>query len=395
MSRARPGRVQLLVALALLIGAAVHAGAAPAQSPAGIAPARGTRVVSRIHEGLVETVIADSLNSPVSMAVAPDGRVFVCEQGGRLRVIRGGALLAKPFLIAPTVPDIEEGLLSVAFDPRFASNHFVYVCYTVAPPHRHSRIVRVIASGDTALAGSATTLFDLDDDNAHHHVGGALHFGRDGKLYTSTGDNGDDALSQSLGSTFGKLLRINPDGSIPGDNPFLRLTSGHHRAIWARGFANAFTFDVEPRTGRIFIDDVGGSNYEEINEGVAGANYGWPLYAGPGANPKFRFPVYSYDHSAGCAITGGAFYDPPAAILPREWIGRYLFADYCRSEIRWIDPASPAHHGVLGPTLILGPVDLRVGPDGSVYYLVRGTINPVGGNNTSSGMVVRVTGAVR
>ncbi len=363
----------------------------PDDAPRLIPPIRpGLRVPGRIHAGLVETVIARGIDSPVSMAIAPDDRIFVCEQGGRLRVIRDGELLAKPFVVVPAHAEIEEGLLGVAFDPEFPRRPFVYVCYTAGAPARHNRVERYTASGDTALPGSARVLIDLDPHRNHLHVGGALRFGRDGMLYIGTGDNDLESLAQSLGSTFGKLMRIDRDGGIPPDGPFVNTARGIHRAIWARGLRNVFSFDVEPGSGRMFINDVGASAYEEIDEGAAGANYGWPLYEGPRGDEHFRAPLYAYGHDAGCAITGGAFYRPARPALPTEWFGRYLFADYCAAEIRWIDPAAPARSGVLGRTLVQGPVDLRVGPDGALYYLARGNASPVGGEHTASGIVVRV-----
>jgi len=363
-----------------------------ALATAPVAP-RHASVADRIHPGFVETVIADSIDSPVSMAVAPDGRVFVCEQGGRLRVIKGDLLLARPFVTLPVAVGAEEGLVGVAFDPAFASNHRLYLCYTAAAPTRHNRIERWIAAGDTARPGSAAALFECDDNGDHVHVGGALRFGRDGKLYAGTGENGVGEFSQSLRSTHGKILRIDSDGRIPADNPFFTIAEGKHRAIWARGLRNAFAIDVEPKSGRIFINDVGADAFEEVNEGVAGANYGWPMTEGPTASPRVRAPIHSYGHDQGCAITGGAFYAPPAgarAAFPAEWRGRYFFEEYCRNEIRWIDPASPARATVFGTTLIEGPVDLRVAPDGSLCYLVRGNSDPVGGEHTSRGAVVRV-----
>jgi len=343
--------------------------------------------------GFVETVLGDSLDSPVSMSIAPDGRVFVCEQGGSVRVIRDGRLLAKPFLRVPVFVGLEEGMLGVAFDPHFAWNRHVFVIYTEAEPLRREVIVRYTAAGDTAIAASAQTIFTLDPHLQHQHVGGALRFGRDGMLYVGTGDNDHDEWAQSLRSSFGKILRLRPDGTIPGDNPFAKIAFGPHRAIWALGFRNAFTFDVDPKTGRMFVNDVGGSRYEEVDEAVAGGNFGWPLYEGPSHDPAFIGPVFAYGHARACAITGGAFYRPAHPMFPREWQGRYFFADYCSNEISWLDPAAPGIAHLFGTTRIPGPVDLHVGPDGALYYLVRGNSNPLGGEHTSNGLVVRISWA--
>lgn len=390
-SPVRPrGRARFALA-ALIVLSFVPPALAVRVDPRGTPPRAGTHVANGIRANFIETVVADGLDSPVSMAIAPDGRVFVCEQRGTLRVIRGDRLLPEPFLTVPTKAEIEEGLLSVAFDPGFETNRWLYVVYTAQSPHRHGRVSRFTADGDRAVRGSERVILELDDDGEHNLVGGALRFGRDGMLYVGTGENGIGPLSQSLGSTFGKLLRVAPDGTIPADNPFVATTAGHHRAIWARGFRNAFSFDIDPRSGRVFVNDVGASHVEEVDEAVAGGNYGWPLFEGPGGGADVRQPIHHYDHDHGCAITGGAFYSPRTTNFPREWPGRYLFADYCRDEIRWLDPDHPERTGNFGVTWAEGPVDLRVAPDGALYYLARGNSSPVGGAGTAYGIVVRAT----
>jgi len=360
-------------------------------------PRAGERFAGAIRAGFTETVIADSLDSPVSMALAPDGRVFVCEQGGRLRVIRGGKLLARPFVTVPTQPIEEEGLLGVAFDPAFARTRHVFVTYTSYTPTRHNVIARFTASGDTALAGSEWIVYEFDTHAAHQHVGGALRFARDGMLYASSGECGDGSLSHSLASTAGKILRLKPDGSIPADNPFPAETRGRHGAIWARGFRNAFAFDVHPKSGRIFVNDVGGARFEEVDELERGRDYGWPSAEGPAGIPSLADPLYAYDHHHGCCITGGAFYAPAHASFPAEWRDGYFFEDYCANEIRWLSPARPPRVVRFGTTRIPGPVDVRVGADGALWYLARGNTNPTGGAGSAWGVVVRVTadGAVR
>lgn len=359
-----------------------------------------------IRAGFREDIVAEHLDSPVSMAIAPDGRVFVCEQGGSLRVVRKGRLLARPFVTVPTRAFEEEGLLGVAFDPAFARTHRVYVLYTALTPTRHNVIAYYRAAGDSA-SDTGTIVYEFDTHAVHQHVGGALRFGRDGMLYASSGECGDGSLSQSLSSTAGKILRMRPDGSIPGDNPFPTSTRGRHAAIWARGFRNAFAFDIHPRTGRMFVNDVGGSRYEEVNEVTKGAHLGWPLAEGPVRQRLFVDPVHAYTHEQGCAITGGVFYSssrPPAASsdaragypsapassFPAHWREGYFFADYCANEIRWLSPATPARVELFGRTRVPGPVDLRVGPDGALWYLARGNSVPTGGPGTAWGTLVRV-----
>lgn len=353
-------------------------------------PRPGERIVGAIRPGFVEQVVADSLDSPVSMALAPDGRVFVCEQAGRLRVIRDGRLLERPFVTVPTVAFQEEGLLGVAFDPAFARTLRVYVCYTALAPARHNVIAAYVASGDTA-AGEGTIVYEFDAHADHQHVGGALRFGRDGMLYASSGESGDGTRSHSLASTAGKLLRLRPDGSIPRDNPFPRETRGRHGAIWARGFRNAFAFDIHPRSGRVFVNDVGGDRFEEVNEARRGGDHGWPVFEGPGHLAPFVDPVHAYGHDDGCAITGGAFYAPARASFPAEWRDGYFFAEYCANEIRWLSPGRAPRMVRFGRTRVPGPVDLRVAADGALWYLARGNSAPTGGPGTGWGVVVRVT----
>src|SRR5205085_341247 len=254
-------------------------------------------------------------SSPTAMAFAPDGRLFVCLQSGQVRVIKNGALLSVPFLSISVTSGGERGLLGVAFDPNFSSNQFVYLYYTTSASPIHNRISRFTANGDVAAAGSEVALVDLDNlSSATNHNGGAIHFGPDGKLYAGVGENANSANAQTLNNRLGKILRVNSDGTIPTDNPFLNTATGNNRAIWALGLRNPFTFAFQPGSGRLFINDVGQNTFEEIDDGVAGANYGWPASEGPTTNPAFRGPLFFYPHgsgtSAGCAISGGAFYNP-------------------------------------------------------------------------------------
>jgi glucose/arabinose dehydrogenase len=317
------------------------------------------------------------------MQFAPDGRLFVCEQGGQLRVIKDAALLPAPFVSVTVSSAGERGLLGVAFDPNFATNHFVYVYYTATTPAAHNRISRFTANGDVAVAGSEVVILELDNLSATNHNGGALAFGSDGKLYAAVGENANGANSQSLSNLLGKMLRLNKDGTIPTDNPFFMSATGNNRAIWAMGLRNPFTFAFNPLGTEMFINDVGQSSWEEINDGIAGANYGWPTTEGPTSDPRFTTPRYAYDHSAGaCAITGGAFYAPLTAQFPSDYLRDYFFADFCAGWIRKLDPAA-GNNVVTFATGIAAPVDLKVGDDGGLYYLARG-------GGAATGVVYRI-----
>jgi glucose/arabinose dehydrogenase len=306
------------------------------------------------------------------MAIAPDGRIFVCQQGGALRVIKNFALLPEPFMTLTVDPNGERGLLGIAFDPNFPSNNFLYVYYTVPFEPRHNRVSRFTANGDVVEPGSEVILLELNNLTlASNHNGGALHFGPDGKLYIATGENATRSNSQTLANMLGKILRINSDGSIPTDNPFFNQATGNNRSIWALGLRNPFTFAFQPGTGRMFINDVGESTWEEINDGIAGSNYGWPTTEGPTANPSFRSPLFAYNHgfgpTTGFAITGGAFYNPVVVQFGSSFVGKYFFADLGSGWIRVFDPAT----GTASPFAagISQPVDIKVGADGSLYYL--------------------------
>ena len=147
-----------------------------------------------------------------------------------------------------------------------------------------------------------------------------------------------------MDSRFGKILRYDDDLTIPTDNPFFGTATDANRAIWARGLRNPFTFGFHPGTGRMFINDVGEATWEEVNDGVAGSNYGWPTSEGPTTNPSFRSPIYAYGHSGalvtGFAIVGAAFYNPPSRTFPAAYFGDYFFADYVEGWINRLDPGN-------------------------------------------------------
>jgi glucose/arabinose dehydrogenase len=233
------------------------------------------------------------------MDFAPDGRLFVCQKSGSLRVIKNGALLPTPFLTLTVDSAGERGLLGVAFDPSFATNNFVYVYYTVpgvSGGPSHNRVSRFTANGDVSVAGSELPILNLNDlSGASNHNGGAIHFGPDGKLYIAVGENANGSNSQTLANLLGKILRINADGTIPSTNPFFN-TMGARQEIWALGLRNPYTFAFQPGTGRMFINDVGETTWEEINDGIAGSNYGWPITEGVTTDSRFRSPLFAYAH---------------------------------------------------------------------------------------------------
>jgi glucose/arabinose dehydrogenase len=346
-------------------------------------------LLSILPPNFSETVVASGLAFPTAMEVAPDGRLFVAQQTGQLRVIKNGQLLSTPFLSLNVDSNGERGLLGVAFDPNFVGNQYVYVYYTVPGSPAHNRVSRFTASGDVAMPGSEVDLLDIDPLSSDtRHNGGAIHFGPDGDLYIGVGDNKNGANSQSLTSLMGKMLRIHSDGTIPTDNPFYNQTTGVDRAIWAMGLRNPFTFAFGNDTQgvpRMMINDVGENTWEKIDPGIAGANYGWPITENATGSTVFTNPLFVYDHGVndvnGCAITGGTFYDPAVVQFPSSYVGTYFFSDLCGNWIHQFDPVTRTETD-FGSQLPGGTVDLKVDAAGRLFYL--------SGAGTGSGEVVRI-----
>ena len=332
-----------------------------------------TLSAATLRPGFSETVVVSGLVDPTAMAVSNDGRIFVAQQGGAVRVIRDGVLLPAPFVTVPVNASGERGLIGIALDPQFSLNGFVYLHYTATTPTIHNRVSRFTAAADVAVLGSEVVLLDLPTLGATNHNGGALHFGVDGLLYIGVGENAVGANAQSLSSPLGKILRIARDGSIPTSNPFFGATSGINRAIWALGLRNPFTFAFEPGSGRMLINDVGQNTWEEINEGFAGANYGWPATEGPTNDSRFMAPIYAYTQAAtgGCAVVGGAFYPLLSSQFPDEYAGDYFFADLCAGWIGHYDFATGSA-SLNFATAVGTPVDLALAPEGGLYCLERG-----------------------
>lgn len=319
--------------------------------------------------------VVNGLSSPTVAAFAPDGRIFVAEQAGTLRIIKNGNLLPTPFVQLSVDPSGERGLIGFVFDPNFNSNHYVYVYYTVPGTPAHNRVSRFTANGDVALANSETILLELDNlSSATNHNGGSMAFGKDGKLYIGVGENANADNSQILDNYLGKVLRINSDGSIPSDNPF-QTGSVAKRSIWAYGLRNPYTITVQPVTGRLFVNDVGAGTWEEINDATTGGlNFGWPSAEGNSSNTAFANPVYAYGHGngdgIGCAITGGTFFNPTNTNYPASFVGKYFYQDFCSNWINVLDlSTTPATRASFATGLPANALSILTGPDGNLYYL--------------------------
>jgi glucose/arabinose dehydrogenase len=366
-----------------------------------------------------DTIVTLPPYSPVGLTFAPDGRMFVWQENGVVRVFKNGALLPTPFIdISSHVNSVNDrGLLGLALHPDFSNNGYVYLLYTyenAGNPNDSSpktaRLTRVKAdpaNPDVAIQGSEVVLLgsigtgpcsnypdgsDCIGSDSDSHTIGTLRFAPDGKLFVGSGDGASYAdadplalRAQNLNSLNGKLLRINADGTAPSDNPFYDSSNpnSNRSKVYAYGLRNPYRFGLHPVTGEPYIGDVGWEKWEEVDRG-RGANFGWPCYEGNGpqlgyqayftqcqqlAQSDTTAPLFTYDHATGRAIIGGHFYT--ATQFPTQYRNTYFFADYTGGWIRRMvfDAGNNVSSIESFATDIDGLVSLEFGPDGSLYYI--------------------------
>jgi glucose/arabinose dehydrogenase len=325
---------------------------APARTETAAAGAPKAPTTARA--GKLRLVSIGKFDNPVYVAAPPGDRrrVFVVEQTGRIRVVRGGKVLPEPFLdvSGSIVSGGEQGLLGLAFAPDYATSGLFYVDYTNTSGD--TRIVEFKRqTADKADPGSARDVLAQDQPEENHN-GGQLAFGPDKLLYIGLGDgggandqHGPRGNAQNLGSLLGKILRIDPrrrDGkpySIPASNPFVSR-SGARGEVYAYGLRNPWRFSFDRRTGDLAIGDVGQDTREEVDfvrKGRGrGANFGWRPFEGTRRNfdepaPGARRPAFDYGRADGsCSVTGGYVVRDKA--VPSLY-GRYVFGDYCRGQL--------------------------------------------------------------
>lgn len=365
------------VAIALAASVFVLLGGGPA---AGRAPALELRSVG-------------SFDQPTFITYAPGtpGFLYVVEQSGAVRVIDHGVKRQTPFLnLSGRISCCgEEGLLSLAFDPKFTTNHLVYASYT-----NDSGSIEVdefhAPSARRVNPFSRRRVIVIPHPNAGNHNGGQLQFGSGGNLYLSTGDGGgaDDGFdnARKLDVLLGKILRIRPQKSgskpytVPAGNPFVGRAGRDE--IYSYGLRNPWRFSLDSANGNIVIGDVGQGAQEEIDyttaAGASGTNFGWPQYEGdlvhdnsrPGPGPP-KFPIFTYSHNnGGCAIIGG--YVVHSAALSRL-DGRYVYSDNCNGDIRSLVPRTSGASGDRSTGLsVSSPSSFGVGPSGQLYVASLG-----------------------
>jgi glucose/arabinose dehydrogenase len=315
----------------------------------------------------VQQVVGSGLNQPSGFEIAPDGRIFILQREGKIRIVKNGALLQQPFADLPSVAAGDRGLIGIAFDPEFdITNHYVYFYYTGLD--LRNRLVRFDASND--VGQNPIIIYQTNSPSQELHVGGSIRFGPDGKMYFAVGDNGYPPNAQNLSNPHGKILRINKDGSIPVDNPFFGQP-GVLPEIWAYGFRNPWRFQFDSATGNMYGGDVGDYTWEEVNRIVKGGNYGWPVAEGlcTGFCPYIN-PLYAYNHDGeSSAVTGGPVYR--GTMFPEEYQGDLFFGDYARGFIKTMNlDAAGNNLGVSDFDPNAGTiVDMKVASDGSLYYL--------------------------
>ncbi len=312
----------------------------------------------------VETV-AEDLEVPWAIAFSPDGRIFVTERVGKLRVIEDGVLNPEPVKIFD-VGFGEGGLLGIALDPNFEENHYLYLYYTYNNFLSTFNKVARFTESDNKLSEEKILLDKIP--GASYHDGGRIKFGPDGKLYITTGEAGIVANAQDLNSLGGKILRINSNGSIPNDNPF------PNSPVYSLGHRNPQGLDWDPITGKLVISEHGPSGergfaHDEVNVIESGKNYGWPEVIGDETDPKYQSPLL-HTGTETWAPSGAVFYN--SKNIP-EWENKYFIATLRGNHLRMLDLELEENKVLSSKALFAGEFgrlrDASIGPDGNLYLL--------------------------
>ncbi len=341
-------------------------------------PGQAAIATNMDHEALptgatVETVLAN-LSPAVALAFDPSGRLFFTEKSGAVRLVAGGVLQSAPVMRFAVDTCSERGLLGLALDPQFAVNHLVYVYYSGASEcgATSNRVVRFTETD--GVGHDPQTIFE-SRQTAGNHNGGSIHFGPDGKLYVTVGDNANAANAQDLTVTNGKLHRINPDGSIPTDNP--HFGAGALPSLFAVGLRNSFDFTFDSRSSAIFASENGPNCDDETNRIVGGYNYGWRAdYPCDDAAPDPHYntiaPLWYAPQGACCvAPTGIEVYR--GTRVP-AWTDSLFQCNYNNGALFHFR-LNADRTAIIGAATVDGVkcnLSIVNGPDGALYYLEGG-----------------------
>ncbi len=318
----------------------------------------------------VETFLANA-NFPVTMAFAPDGRLFYNElTTGNIRIVSNGQLLAQPFATLPVSTSGEQGLLGLAFDPNFSQNRFVYVYYT----DRNALVGRVVRFTDQNNSGGPPTTVLNDIPVAQFHNGGNIGFDRDGRFYLTLGENGNPANAQSLTSPLGKILRYNIDASgVP-----TPAGAFPNSPIFALGLRNSFDFTFHPSTGTVYASENGPTCDDEVNRIVSQGNYGWRLnYPCGDTDARFIQPLVRF--TPVIAPTGIIFY---TGSLFTQWSGHLFLVAFNDGQVRRY-VVDEGQNGKItdSETIFTDPsgslLDIVTGPDGNIYFTTGNSIRRI------------------
>jgi glucose/arabinose dehydrogenase len=315
----------------------------------------------------VETVVSN-LEVPWSIVWAPDGRMFFTERPGRVRVFQNGQLRPEPLFTVPDVePSGESGLMSLALHPQFNENHLLYIAYVYKGDGQQVRVARY---RETSSGLTEPKVIIEGIPAAQFHAGCRLAFGPDRKLYITTGDATERGLAQQLNSLAGKTLRLNDDGTIPSDNPFVGQRTARPE-IWSLGHRNAQGMDWQPGSDLMFQTEHGPTGFDgpgggdEVNIVERGKNYGWPLIHHNQTRVGLESPLLEY--TPACAPGSGHFYRGSA--FPK-FRNNFFFG--CLRGERMIHVVLDGRSVVSQENLLEGQYgrirEVVEGPDGAIYF---------------------------
>ncbi|HEY9048158.1 MAG TPA: PQQ-dependent sugar dehydrogenase [Ohtaekwangia sp.] len=336
------------------------------------------KLAAQLPTGFInKKLTGDNIKEATAMAHAPDGRIFIAERSGAVKVFQNNVV--STIHTVSTTTASEQGLLGITLHPDFAQNGKCYIFYTNTAMTLHYLDVIVINSSNVVT--SVTRVMQFDPIINGFHNGGALLF-KNGLLYVAIGESNSSAEAAKLDTYRGKILRLTEDGQPAPGNPYYNEAgaSRQKRSIWAIGMRNPWRMSLDPLSQKIFVANVGG-NYEEIDDvtnpdPAKNYNYGWDQNgrSGPEQAANTITAAFYYGHSGwGCAITSGTFFNPPTTNYPAQYKNRFYFTDWCSGWMRSVD-ATPVigQYQVFSATGFGSILGTSVGIDGNIYYFKYG-----------------------